>query len=246
MKVNLKSNMIKKQALVVIILSLVLGLLFQNCSQLGSSDVTSNSSSKASSSEQELLMQKAMFVMQTNCAACHNNEIKTNGVNVTNLDEMLSVGVIIVNEPILSPLMQVLQNPTILEHGLLKQKDINTLTKWIAEGFKDTTDGGTAGGEIIPLGPTWKSINQNIVSRRCTGCHNSVNLSGGISFQTYAGVSSRIAPGMPNQSLFFQRIAGLPRANGTVGAIMPLGGLPLNAQEQMAISLWITAGAMND
>lgn len=242
----MKPKIFKKQFVYLAIVTLMLGLLFQNCSQLGSSDEV-NSSARSTTSEQEILLSKSLLIMQVNCASCHNNEIKTNGVNVTSLDEMLIQGAIVINEPILSPIIQVLQNPTVAEHGALKQKDINTLSKWIAEGFKDNANGGeVVVAEPVPLGPTWRSVNQNIISRRCTGCHNNVTLSGGVSFTTLAGVRSRLTPGNPTGSLFFQRIAGLPRANGTVGAIMPLGGVPLNPMEQAAISQWIAAGAMDN
>ena len=240
----MKSRLLKKEAVIILLSALLLSLGFQNCSQLGSSDAKSSQSTKAGFSEQDLMLQKSLLILQTNCASCHNSEIKTNGVNVTSLDEMLSVGVIVVNEPILSPLMQVLLNPTVAEHGTLKQKDLNTLTQWISEGFKDGATGGEVVGAVpIPLGPSWKSLNQNIISRRCTGCHNSVTLSGGRSFTTYAGVRAIITPAQPNQSLFYQRIAGLPRANGTIGAIMPLGRAPLTPDELAAFSAWITAGA---
>ena len=237
----MKSNLFKKQFVVITVATLFTGLLFQNCSQLGSSDdVASSGRSAPAINEQEILLQKSMLIMETNCAACHNNEVMTNGVNVTSLDQMLVQGVIVVNEPILSPIIQVLQNPTVAEHGILKQKDINTLSRWIAEGFKDGADGGgVVVADPIPLGPTWRSVNQNIISRRCTGCHNAVTNSGGVSFTTLAGVRSRLVAGNAAGSEFFQRIS-------TVAPLIPLGCVPLTPQDQTAISQWITAGALDN
>ena len=113
----------KKQYLIIAAVGVVFPLAFQNCSQLGYDDALSKSANYGLN-ESEVLEQKAIKVLDTNCVSCHNPDIPSQGVDLTSVDSMLYVGVVIPNESGQSPLMQVLVNPTLVEHGVLKQKDI--------------------------------------------------------------------------------------------------------------------------
>ena len=115
----------KKQYVIIAIIGVVFPLAFQNCSQLGY-DETLSKSANYGLKESEVLEQKAMRVLETNCTSCHNPDIPSQGVDLTNVDYMLFLGVVVPNESGQSPLMQVLMNPSLVEHGTLKQKDINT------------------------------------------------------------------------------------------------------------------------
>ena len=106
-------------------------------------------------------------------------------------------------------------------------------------GDNDQAGAGTRPGEGAPGGvtPTFSQINSAIIQPRCTTCHNDTNLSGGVSYATYAGVLSRVTPGNPEGSLLYQRVAD---------SSMPQTGGPLSGDELAQIRAWISAGAKND
>lgn len=227
----------KKQYLIIAAVGIVFPLAFQNCSQLGYDEALSKSANYGLN-ESEVLEQKAIKVLDTNCVSCHNPDIPSQGVDLTSVDSMLFVGVVVPNESGQSPLMQVLMNPALAEHGVLKQKDINTLNRWITEGFKEERVIEVPNTTPIPLGPTFASIRSNIFSRRCAGCHNAT--SPRVNLTTIAGVLSRVTPGNATTSIVYRRISGLQ------APLMPQGGPALSAPELAAIEGWINAGALDN
>lgn len=235
------SKFMKPQFFVIAIASALISLSYQNCSQLGSDQSSkSGGANLVGLTDQEIMYRNTSKVLNDKCVACHSADNTSGGVDLTNASEMLRSGVVVPNEPALSPLMMVLQDTSISAHISLKQSEINYISTWIAEGFKSTDNTGLPSFESIPLGPTWKSIQANIISRRCTGCHNNFIAANG-NFQTYAGVRSRITPNDPTGSLFYRRVAGLQ------GARMPQApNLPLSGDELNAISQWISAGALEN
>ena len=121
---------------------------------------------------------------------------------------------------------------------------------------------GIAGGDytatftVAALPATLTSIQTNVFTPRCSGCHNgtgatlpgSLNLtSAGASHAALVGVASlevpalqRVAAGNPNDSYLIRKLEGGP---GIVANRMPLGG-PFLAQPTIdSIRLWITNGA---
>jgi hypothetical protein len=104
--------------------------------------------------------------------------------------------------------------------------------------------------------PTLTSIQTNVLTPRCSGCHNGVgtilpgvmNLTSATSsYAALVGVASlevpslqRVAAGNPNDSYLVRKLEGAP---GIVGSRMPLGG-PFLAQTTIdSIRLWIASGA---
>ena len=109
------------------------------------------------------------------------------------------------------------------------------------------------GGGALPLAPTWASLQQNVFTPACTGCHAGASAPQGLrldaanSYAMLVGVSSsevpsllRVAPGDPGASYLVQKLEG----SAAVGARMPLGGPYLDATTIAAVRDWITAGAL--
>ncbi len=121
---------------------------------------------------------------------------------------------------------------------------------------------GVAGGNytatftVSGTAPTLMSIQTNVFTPRCSGCHNGVgnvlpgrmNLtSAGASFAALVGVASlevpplqRVTAGNPNDSYLIRKLEGAPNI---VANRMPLGGPFLPQTTIDAIRLWITNGA---
>ena len=121
---------------------------------------------------------------------------------------------------------------------------------------------GTAGGNytatftVAGALPTLASIQANVFTPRCAGCHTGVgatlpgamNLtSASASYAALVGVTSvqaaplqRVTAGNPNDSYLVRKLEGTP---GIVANRMPLGGPFLDQATIDSIRLWITNGA---
>ena len=109
------------------------------------------------------------------------------------------------------------------------------------------------GGTDAPLAPTLASLQQNVFTPACTGCHAGASAPQGLrldaanSYAMLVGVPSvevpgplRVAPGNPGASYLVQKLEG----NAAVGARMPLGGPFLDAATIAVVRQWIAAGAL--
>lgn len=95
-------------------------------------------------------------------------------------------------------------------------------------------------------------IQNTIFTPVCTVCHSGaqaplgLRLEDGVSYAMLVEIASvevpamlRVAPGDPDNSYIVRKIEG----SAAVGAQMPLGGLPLDAEQIGLIRQWIAAGA---
>jgi hypothetical protein len=111
--------------------------------------------------------------------------------------------------------------------------------------------GGTS-GPIPGLQPTLASIQDNVFTPICTGCHSGagapqgLQLTAGNSAANLINVQSpqdpsltRVIPGDPDHSLLIQKLEGTQ----TVGQRMPRGGPFLDQSTIDVIRQWITNGA---
>lgn len=223
----------KLKLIITMIFGLIVLIAYQNCSGGKKGDA---GSSQDFASEQDIVSNKALTILATKCSSCHDSTIKAGGVDVLNLDEMLATGVVVPNEPLLSQLFTRVQSGQMPPNKPLSIAEIQTISDWIQLGFTiapviRTLPPDTA----IPLGPTFASINANILSKRCLGCHNVGNPSGGVSFSTYASAMNTVQRTLPLQSTMYTSVA--------VRMTMPKSGGGLNAAETKAIFDWITSGA---
>jgi hypothetical protein len=112
--------------------------------------------------------------------------------------------------------------------------------------------GGGGGGALVP---TFASIQDQVLTPRCTVCHAGaaapvgLRLDAGSSYGLLVGVPSgeapstlRVAPGRPDDSYLIQKLEG----RAAVGSRMPLGGPFLDAATVAVIREWIARGASNN
>ncbi|MBC7464796.1 MAG: hypothetical protein H7256_02290 [Bdellovibrio sp.] len=215
--------------------SLVLIFAYQNCAK----PYVSGSGSATGLSQQDIVQQKAMQVLTTRCSSCHSSSLKSGGVDVLDINEMLALGIIIPGEPSLSLIFTEIQGGTMPPSKSLAQADIDAVYNWIADGFKD-------GSNVTPITPTtpttleakYASIYTKILQPKCLGCHNS-NSSNGVSFASYTSTMNTVQKTLPLSSALYTSVA--------TRKTMPQGSPgSLSAAETKAISDWITAGALNN
>jgi mono/diheme cytochrome c family protein len=125
----------------------------------------------------------------------------------------------------------------------------------------DGAQGGnfTADFTVAGVAPTLDSIQANVFTPICSGCHtgggatlpSSMNLSNATaSHAALVGVASteqpavqRVSAGDPDASYVVRKLEGTP---GITGSRMPLNGTPLSAELIADVRAWITAGAPNN
>ena len=113
-------------------------------------------------------------------------------------------------------------------------------------------EGGTDDGT---LKPTFASIQSQVLTPRCTGCHSGaaapvgLRLDAGNSYALLVSMASgespsllRVNPGKPDDSYLIQKLEG----RAAVGARMPLGGPFLDAATIAVIRDWVAHGAQNN
>ncbi len=113
-------------------------------------------------------------------------------------------------------------------------------------------NGRPAGEPGVPVGGTFASVQANVFTAYCTGCHAGaaapvgLRLTEDVSFAALVNTPSvespatlRVAPGNPNASYLLQKISG----TAAVGGRMPLGGPPLPAELIASVGQWIQDGA---
>ena len=113
-------------------------------------------------------------------------------------------------------------------------------------------------GPTPNLQPTLSSIQSEIFSQRCVGCHSGagrflpgiMNLTESNSYASLVGVASieqpalqRVAPGDPESSYIIHKLEG---RTGITGARMPFNGTPLTDGQILVIKRWIELGAPNN
>lgn len=212
----------------------VLIMFFQNCSK---SYV--NNGDLSSLTEQDVLQEKAMVVLTTKCSSCHNADLKSGGIDIMNVNELLSLGVVIPGEPSLSLVFNEIQGGQMPPSKSLAQADIKAVYDWIADGFK-TIDPIPLPTNPMPtvLEPKYASIYSKILQPKCLGCHNSGS-SNGVSFSSYTSTMNTVQKTLPLSSGLYTSVA--------TRRTMPKGSPgSLSAAETKAIFDWITAGAMNN
>jgi hypothetical protein len=107
------------------------------------------------------------------------------------------------------------------------------------------------------LKPTFASIQNEILSQKCIGCHNGtgtrlpgvMNLKEGSAYASLVGVASleqgsllRVSPGDPDNSYIYRKLAG----ENITGQRMPLNGTALTKGQLDVIERWIEIGAPNN
>lgn len=108
------------------------------------------------------------------------------------------------------------------------------------------------GGDSGTLQPSFESIQLNVFTPMCTGCHAGAAAPAGLrldeasSYALLVGVASaevpslqRVNPGHPDDSYLVRKLEG----SAAVGARMPLGGPYLDDASIAVIREWIAAGA---
>ena len=99
-------------------------------------------------------------------------------------------------------------------------------------------------GALFLLAVSYSRDVAPIFALHCNSCHGDAETAGGLEIRTYAGLmkSGAIVPGDPDGSQIVQFIEGRRGEEHR----MPLGGVPLSAQQIARIRRWIAEGARGD
>jgi mono/diheme cytochrome c family protein len=198
---------------------LVFLFFYNNCSgyEAGKTlDLGSTTSADASA--------QVKLILTNNCATCHGpaNGVVGGFADVTDLSGLISQNQIIPNNANNSVLFQSLtgaNGTTLMPVGMaLNSSDIQVIRDWINQGALFSTP---------VLGPTFSSINANILKPKCVACHNAVQAQGGIRLDSYTEVIKYVnAPAQADTSALYTSVL--------------LGQMPLPPQAALSDSEIVT------
>ncbi|MFS4459245.1 c-type cytochrome domain-containing protein [Bdellovibrio sp. HCB2-146] len=159
---------------------------------LGNQDQSGMDESSSASLNPEL-QASAMQILSQNCTACHtDNSGPGNIYGLTNVNHLVSTGLIVPGAPDQSYLLNVINGGSMPPSGPLSQADKETLRQWVAGGGNTGSGGSTGGGTSGPSptptpspspGPMPTDLQGQalrIISQNCTACHGETSGSGGI------------------------------------------------------------------
>ena len=135
--------------------------------------------------------------------------------------------------------------------GTRMPKDLPALSPDKIQAIRDWVNNGA-------LGPSLRSIQQNILSPRCIACHSvsggapeGLNLDDGQAWSNLVGIQRlssteiRVVAGDSDSSFLIDKLEG-NNLGGLRGDRMPLSATPLDQNTIDVIRLWIDQGAMDN
>ena len=121
---------------------------------------------------------------------------------------------------------------------MLTQTQMSLIFNWIQSGLSPAAP--VSPPNILPLGPTFASIQRNILNPKCITCHSGQAGRPDYSNWTKTLNTGSIKPNDPVGSLIMNSIGSTPTNR------MPPSGTQLSMAEQKAISDWIAGGALDN
>lgn len=124
----------------------------------------------------------------------------------------------------------------------------------VACGGSSPSSPSGGGGGTTAVTATLSSIQSQVFSQRCYGCHGTNRREQNLDLQNngHGNIVNRqsnqtslmlVSPGNPDQSYLLHKVEG---RSGIVGSRMPQGQAALSAEEITAIRTWIQNGALNN
>ncbi len=206
---------------------------FNNCESAHEMDGSLSSNGFLSTTTPEGA--KALAILTNSCAICHGPSGQGGVSNITDAAWLVQAGLVVPGNPDASRLIIVVENNSMPPAGPLAAADKLALRAWVAGGATPLPPGPPI--VVVPLGATFKSINANILTPKCMGCH--YRGTGGQSpyFDSYTSTRSSVHVGFPLDSPLYTECK-----NGS----MPQGAPDLTNAELVALFDWITTGALNN
>jgi cytochrome c551/c552 len=176
-------------------------------------------------------------IISSNCtmSGCHDNATHAEGVNLTtysNIVKYVSAG-----NAAGSKLYKVINRtgsdrmppPPMPALTTVQKTKIQT---WINQGARNNNCTSACDTAVF----TYSGAIKNMMSNKCSGCHNPASLGGGIDLSTFNGVQSVALNGR-----LYGAVANLPGYSP-----MPKNSAKLSDCEIRQIQKWINAGALNN
>ena len=198
-------------------------------------------------------------IIDRRCIVCHSTGGAASGVPLGTLKEILDSPreLVLPGNPDESGLIIAVERtdkkrmPPPENGNPLSQEEISVLRKWIENGAPESETSGpnqpnptpTPSPTPAPLEPTFVSIKQHILTKRCISCHSPGGKASGVPFLTYADLLSSpreiVLPGNVDESGLWIAITRQDdkRMPPTENAD------PLKADEIEVVRKWIEIGA---
>lgn len=185
--------------------------------------------------------QQLLPLLLSNCASptCHDNITHKENIWITDYEHILTTGGVKLNSPTTSKLYTS-TSPTAGERmpppprAALTAAQRALILKWIQQGAQDLHCDAPCDTTVY----TYNAGIKPIINQRCLGCHSGSSASGGVVYDTYAGVKASVDNGKMYGSII--------HANGIKPMPYPLGSAKIPDCEISKIRQWIAAGALDN
>ncbi len=177
------------------------------------------------------------------CLSCHNGPSSPRMVDLSSYESIMAGKQVVPFKPMESPLFDSISKGRMPKgQGSLPDAEIALVKSWIEQGAKKI-GGATPPPPPKPkvIEPTFEWVSTEILSKRCTGCHNGSNKRTGLDLRTYESLmefegilQKAVEPGDPKASSLYLLLDEQE---------MPPSGPPVEGQELEAIEEWIRSGA---
>ena len=173
-------------------------------------------------------------LFQNHCVSCHGpSSGGSGGFNyITDVTQLVSKGLIVPGNAAGSLLYQKVNGGTMQGYLGSPTTDLPTLNSWISTMSANPTP--LPSPSIVPLTPTFASIQANILTPSCVGCHNGKQET---DLTNYAAVFKHVTAGNAAGSSLYKEI-------DSGGDMHKYLGNP--TADLQAVSTWITNGALNN
>jgi hypothetical protein len=186
-------------------------------------------------------------VLGPRCLSCHAGPASPRGVDLSTYSTVMAGQLVVPNQPNQSPLYDSMATGRMPKGlGRLPEGELNLVRDWIAAGAPEI-----AANPIEPVvpepvapEPTWAWLSNEILQKRCTGCHNGAHPKTELDLRSYETLMDfmnlgmpAVEPGDPSSSTLYLNLKE---------ALMPPNGPATSKAELEAIKEWINQGALKE
>lgn len=179
------------------------------------------------------------YVLEPKCLSCHTGPSSPKGVDLSTYEALKQLSLVVPKHPEASPLFDsILSGRMPKGQPRLSETQIQLVKSWIVAGALE--DGGV-NPPPLPPEPTFRWIFENLLVKRCVGCHSGQDPKTSLDLRTYESIMNF------SGDVFKAVEAGDPDFSGlyvfTSNGSMPPNGTSLTNQETDMIFEWIKKGA---
>ncbi|MEZ4873275.1 MAG: c-type cytochrome [Bdellovibrionales bacterium] len=182
-----------------------------------------------------------MDIIASNCSGCHGASGQGGVSQIKDVAHLIQSGLIVPGDSSQGRLIGSIEDGSMPPSGGVSSADLQTLKNWV-DSFQlvSGADPLPEPEPAIPLEPTFKSIQANILIPKCVGCHRVGGERPRENYESYSQTIStgKVVPGSPGESEMYKEI---------ISGDMPRQPYSLLTNDEIdVLRQWIAMGALDN